>query len=374
MAWNLRAANGDGSATFFFEANNAEPGQVARAIGEHYAVSVLVHGTVAEKKVSGRLIAADLHQALDGLSFLLGVPWRANTNRSVFLMGGSPEKIVQHFPSYGLTQAQLGGLIKDGAVSLVADRVVMEVDQAKGAQVAQVLETFADRKQITLELLLVDVATTTVDRVNEWLDTVRVGGGYYRNTLVKDAAAGAVGGVPGVAARRSGFFQDTEIKALFELLDKDRTSKVEMREQLHLLSGSSSEFTSGEVIENRLFVRQAQTSNDLLQEIERRTVGLRIRIGGTAYRDAWHLTLDLQDSSIVGGRERTTGLQAEKLMDPRDGFISLATFQRRAVDASTQTVPTLAKGFLKKLFTKSTSTKADRSVMILVRPILSVSR
>jgi hypothetical protein len=58
-------------------------------------------------------------------------------------------------------------------------------------------------------------------------------------------------------------------------------------------------------------------------------------------------------------------------MDPKDGFISLATFQRRAGDASTQTVPTLAKGFLKKLFTKSTSTKADRSVMILVRPIFA---
>ncbi len=82
--------------------------EVALAIGTHYGISVLVNGELADKMVTGRLLARSKEEAVESLSFLLGARWRLEGDSICFIGGRTEKKVVQDFPSYGLKAAELG--------------------------------------------------------------------------------------------------------------------------------------------------------------------------------------------------------------------------------------------------------------------------
>ncbi len=340
---------------------------MAEAIADHYAVSVLVHEKSAARKVSGRLICRTLDEALDSFAFLLGEKYRADASRRIFMFGGPEVSVITALPSYGLQTAEVAALSKEG-VRAVADRIVIDADQAKTAELREVLTGFRDRPAITLELFLLDVGDSSVDRVNAWLDTVRVGGGYVAKSYL--TAAGGAGAAPLLQSVRGPTY-DVEVKGLLDLLETERGSRVELRQQVQVLSGSQSRFSSGEVFTDTLYTRQAQTDNDLTSRIERRTVGLTIQLHGTWTGEAWHFRIELEDSSFVNQRERSTKVQTERVLKPDAGFVSLASFTRKSEERTKAGVPGLS-GLGKvgrKLFTKGQTNSASRSLMLLARPV-----
>lgn len=341
---------------------------MALALSEHFAVSVLVHGSASARPVTGRLICQTLPEALDSLSFLLGVKYRADATGRIYLLGGEAVEIVTQLPSYGLTEKDVTGIARDKA-RLVADRIVLQADQTQTSEVRQVLEGFRSRPSITLELFLLDVSDTSVDRVNAWLDSVRVGGGYVAKSFLATTTGGA-GGLPALQSVRGPTY-DVEVAGLFDLLEQERGSRVELRQQVQVLSGSKTQFSSGEVFTDTLYTRQAQTDNDLASRIERRTVGLTVNLTGTATGDAWHFRIDLEDSSFVNQRERSTKVTAERVLDANSGFVNLASFTRKSEERVKSGVPVLSDlGKLgRKLFVKGQTNLASRSLMLLARPV-----
>lgn len=317
--------------------------------------------------MTGRLVCRTLDEALDSFAFLLGAKYRADPARRIFMFGGPEVATITAFPNYGLQAAEVAALSKDGVRS-VADKVVIDADQSKTAELREVLQGFRERPAITLELFLLDVSSTSVDRVNAWLDQVRIGGGYLAKSAL--ATTGAGGAAPVLQAVRGPVY-DVQVQGLFDLLETERKSRIELRQQVQVLSGSSTRFSSGEVFTDTLYTRQAETSNDLASRIERRTVGLTVQISGTWTGDAWHFHIELEDSSLVSSRERSTKVTTERILKPADGFVSLASFTRKSEESVKSGVPVLSSlGKLgRKVFTKSQGITANRSLMLLARPV-----
>jgi len=341
---------------------------VALALSEHFAVSVLVHGSASAKPVTGRLVCQTLPEALESLAFLLGVKYRADSTGRIFLLGGEAVEIVTQLPSYGLTEREVTALGRDKA-RLVADRIVLQADQTVTSEVRQVLDGFRERPAITLELFLLDVSESSVDRVNAWLDQVRVGGGY----VAKSFLAAGTGGATGLPAfqKAAGPVYDVQVGGLLDMLEKERGSRVELRQQVQVLSGSKTTFSSGEVYTDTLYVRQAQTDNDLQSRVERRTVGLTVNLTGVSTGDAWHFRIDLEDSSFVNQRERSTKVTAERVLGINSGFVNLASFTRKSEERVKSGVPVLSDlGRIgRRIFTKGQTNSANRSLMLLARPV-----
>ena len=111
------------ASTFFFSAENCPAPELAQAISEHWAVSVLVHGDEAHRLVTGRLIARNLTDAVESLSFLLGCRYR-KLGAAIYLVGGKSEKVVNVFPSYGLADRDWKAVLGQG-VAGVGDRMVV---------------------------------------------------------------------------------------------------------------------------------------------------------------------------------------------------------------------------------------------------------
>lgn len=357
---------------FFFQATDAAPGIVADAIAEHFAVSVLVHETAAAKKVNGRLVCRTLPESLEALSFLLGVKFRCDESGRTWMVGGEPVEVVSQLPSYGLSAGDVAGITREGA-RLVADRIVLQADQSKTSEVREVLETFKDRPAITLELFLLDVADGSIDRVNAWLDQVRIGGGYLAKAALTTASggAGAVGEAVQTISKVRGPVYDVEVRGLFDLLEKERGSRVELRQQVQVLSGSETQFSSGEIVETPIFLREPETGKDLVSRIERRTVGLQVRLRGVQIEDAWHFRIELEDSNFVSQRERSTKVVTERTLKTDAGMTLLASFSRKTDERLKRGVPVLSNlgKWGDRVFTKTEASRASRSLMLLARPV-----
>ncbi len=321
--------------------------------------------------MSGRLVCQSLTEALDSFAFLLGEKYRADSSRRIFYFGGPEVSVITAFPSYGLQPGEVSGLSKEGVRS-VADRIVIDADQSKTAELRAVLDQFKVRPSITLELFLLDVGDSSVDRVNAWLDQVRIGGGYVAKSFVA-ASAGGIGAGAATIQKYSGPVYDVNVQGLFDMLELERKSRVELRQQVQVLSGAKCSFSSGEVIADTLYTRQSETSNDLASRIERRTVGLTVELQGTWTGEAWHFRVDLEDSSFVSQRERSTKVTTERILKETDGFVSLASFTRKTEESTKAGVPVLSGlGRLgRSMFTKSQVNHGNRSLMLLARPLSS---
>lgn len=291
----------------------------------------------------------------------------------VILIGADPEKSLQSFPSYGLNGAGLGGILKDGG-AIVGDRIWVETDTVRGAEIGEALAAVANRKTLLLELYVLDVASNRVDRVNEWLDSMTAGVGYVSSSapLILNPA----GGIGQAIQPQRGLTHDLELKALFQLLELERDIRLELRQQVQILSGSEVQFQAGEVVSTPLIRREPQTGQDLITEIERRTVGLNLTVNATSWSNRWYLKASFSDSSLTGtgqgARERTTKLVADRMIRDTENMFLLASFTRTSRERDLRGVPILAKWKWTKRFSqKSEVNSGSRNFMILARPILS---
>ncbi len=86
---------------------------------------------------------------------------------------------------------------------------------------------------------------------------------------------------------------------------------------------------------------------------------------------SWRLRIELEDSSFVNQRERSTKGQNERVPKPDRGFVSLASFTRKSEERTKAGVAVLS-GLDKvgrKLFTKGQTNSASRSLMPPDRPV-----
>ena len=136
-------------------------------------------------------------------------------------------------------------------------------------------------------------------------------------------------------------------------------------------SGTTTKFTSGQIVEQPLIVREPQTGKDLVTQIDRRTVGLSLNLRATAFADGWHIEFDLSDSAISNAAERTTTFTGQRRIKDNDGFFLLTSFNRTVRDGARLEVPGFAKiPLVGKAFRKSTASTQNRSVVLLARPVL----
>lgn len=347
---------------------------MALAIGEHYSVSVLVHGSAADKLVSGRLYATDLEEAIESLSFLVGTRWRLQGS-GVYLIGGSPEKTMRSYPSYGLQREEMAPLLRDGG-SVLADRVVVETDQLRASQIGNVLAELNDRHSLDLELYVLSVAESSVDRVNEWLDTFQVGLNYFQNSALPYvsplSAAGAAGAQLGEMTRKRGFTYRVDARALLDFVKLSDGIKVETRQTIQVLSGGRSRFSSGDVLEDVTYttVPGSIGSDQLVSNIQRRTVGLVFELSATYWGTNWSIKVLMEDSSLSGGNERTTSYTGERILRPGDEYFLLASFTRDATENWKKGIPVLNRvPLIGKVFRKEETVKGKRSVMVVARPV-----
>lgn len=311
-------------------------------------------------------MASDVTQAVEAVAFLLGAKTRRDPVSGTWYIGSDPEKLVVSFPSYGLTATEVRGAIKDGQV--IADRVVVEADSVRAAQIGETLGAFSNRLSLTMEILVLDVASNSVDRVNAWLDQVNIGAGYVTKSAI--AAVDPAAGLAAVAPDR-GWVWDVDLRGLLRLLDDGGNVRMELRQQVQVMSGGKTRFESGEVIEVPLIVREPQTGRDLITQIDRRTVGLDVTLEAVHVDGRWVLTLAFLDSSINNGREVKTSIQAQKMLRPDAPMTLLASFTRATVASKRSSVPILGTipKIGRRLFSKGTTDRGNRSIMILARPV-----
>jgi len=354
---------------FFFLASESTPAEVALAISDHWGVSVLVHESVAGKKVTGRLVTRTLDEALSGFSFLLGCKFRSDATGGTWMVGGEAVRSITYLPSYGLNASDVAGISREGA-RLVADRIVLEVDEGKTKELRAVVESFKVRPAMLVELFLLDVASSSVDRINAWLDEFRIAGGYVaRAAIVASDPTGAVAG--SMVTKVASPVYDVNVKGLLELIEKERSARVELRQQVQVLSGSETVFQSGEIIENQIITREPETGKDLVSGFERRTVGLQLKLRAVSTTAGWYFNVNLEDSNFVANRERSNKIVTERLMPPGGAMTLLASFTRKTDESIGQAVPILSSipKLGRRLFTKKVSNSATRSLMLLAREI-----
>lgn len=370
MAWLLKAEQSE-PLPFFFLADDATAVMVAEAVADHYAVSVLVDPKLADKKISGRLVAHSLQEALQAMSFLLNCKFRGDVDGSSWMVGGEAVHVVTQSPSYGLSSAEVAGISHESA-RLVGDRIILEADQGKTKEIQQVLEAYKIRPSMLLELFLLDVSSTSVDRVNEWLDQFRIGVGYVAQAalVVADPTHGAVAAAATIQ-KVSGPVYDVQVAGLLRIIEKERNARVELRQQLQVVSGSETTFSSGEIVETQLITREPETGKDLVSKVERRTVGLQLRLRGVDMGDGWFFRVDLDDSNFVSNRERSTKIITERYLKLGTGLTLLASFTRKSDETIRSGVPILgAMGRLgRRLFNKQEKLHGERSLMLLARPV-----
>jgi len=343
---------------------------VALALSEFYNVSVLIHGDMGKKLVTGKLRSADLEQGLEALCFLLGTKSR-KVGDDIFLVGGSSSKVIRQFPSNGIKVGELGAL-REG-VSLLGDRVVVETDQVRAAQIQEVIEGLTNRRSLTLEIYVMDVSELDVDRVNSWLTAVKLGAGYFANTAVPymGAAQAADAVIHPDAYRKRGFSGTADIQVMFDFMRDCVDSRLILREQIQVMSGGSSRFESGQVMEDVTYSTAGQTSGQLVSGITRRTVGLTMNVEAVSMGATnWFIQVVMSDSAVLGEDEFKTMYEGERILGERDPFFLLAAFTRNTKQTTGEGVPVLKSlPVVGKWFKKSETLKRKRQVMVLARPV-----
>ncbi len=362
---------------FFFEARDCPAQEVALAIGSYYSVSVLVNGDLSAHNVTGRLYAESLTEAVTSLAFLLGARWRPEGTNVFFVGGRTEKKIVTDFPSYGLKAAELGLVLRDGA-SVVGDRVIVETDEMRASQIGEVLQKFARRPALTLEIWVLDVSDAKVDYVNAWLSSLSLGAGYFQNTAVPylnpiSAAASGIGDLGGDLTRTRGFTYQVDAQNLLALVNQSSGLRVDLREQIQVLSGGSAEFKSGDVLTDVTYqvLPMAQTQQgQVVSSITRRTVGLQVQLQAVCFGSNWLVSVDLDDSTLAGTSETTTHYTGSRVVTLGEPYFLLASFTRKQSSRTKDGVPVLSSlPLVGPVFSRSQTNSSLRNVMVLARPV-----
>jgi hypothetical protein len=341
-------------------------------MSEFYKVSILMHGELAQKKITANLISGSLEEALQSLTFLLATTYRQQTPY-IYLVGGSALRTISQLPSYGLTTHDLTPILKDTG-SVVADRVILEADEAKTSQLDKVLGWFKRRPSLTLDIYILSVSDSYVDIVNAWLESFKLGATFFENSAIPyirpTTAAGQVIANAGDYNRPRGLNGFADISTLLSLSPDATSIRIDSREQIQVTSGGQSKFTSGLVLQDINYNVLPNTSNQVQSATIRRTVGLTLDIKAVASETNWFLNIDIRDSSINSGEESETAYTGSRIMNDTDGFALLASFAKKTKQVSHSKVPILATvPGLRQLLTKSTTNTLNQNIMILARTV-----
>lgn len=278
------------------------------------------------------------------------------------MFGGNDDERINVFPDYGMGQGGFAGVVR-GQTAKVGDSVVFRGTQKEENELKAVIESLAKRKTITLEILMLDMTDDEFERLNGWLDQLSLSAGYVAREQVFDGLGSGLGVL---VPNGAGPVWDVNIKGVLTLLDTFKSGKVELREQIQILSGAESVFSSGQVVETPLILREPQTGDDLVTRIERRNIGLDMTIGATHADGDWFIDLDVSDSSMQNGLELTTSLQTQKrIRQGTRGSFQLASFTRKSIGDSKKAVPGLSRiPKVGRLFKKEDTQKSARQVVI----------
>jgi hypothetical protein len=359
---------------WFFLADAAQIADVAAAISDHWGVSVLVGPDLLGKSLSGRLVANSVSNALDAVSFLVSSQWRRDSGGSVFLLGGEKVESVVALPSYGISASQLGSLV-GGEALVVGDRLILSAGSQRISEVRGVLASLADRQSALVELFILDVSTNTVERVGAWIDSMKAGVGFVARRSVEVATAGLTGGAANAVqvVQYAEPVYDVDLRGLLDLLERDKTSRVALRQQCEVLSGSTLNFELGDVVEDTLYVRDPSApggGTDLVTEIDRRTVGLVVQLSGVDLGERWHWKIKVDDGVRGAGRETILGLEAETLLPVSGPPEMVASYRRTTSESFTRTpLGMRPRGWFGRKLSQSTSREGERALMILIRPM-----
>jgi len=142
---------------------------------------------------------------------------------------------------------------------------------------------------------------------------------------------------------------------------------------MQVVSGSSSMFQSGQVLQDVTYSTVQNTTAQLTSSITRRTVGLILNL--TAVNcDAtnWFLTVSFTDGSVNGTTETSTVYTGNRMITEGDNYFLLGSFMRKGLNSTASSVPILsAVPGLGRLFRSKTTTKTRDNVVILARPVLA---
>jgi hypothetical protein len=341
-------------------------------------VSVLIGPDILGKRVTGRLVAGSVSNALDAVSFLVSAQWRADSTGAVFLLGGEKVESVVSLPSYGISATQLGSLV-GGEALVVGDRLILAAGSQRISEVRGVLASLADRPSALVELFVLDVSTNTVERVGAWIDQVKASGGFVARRAVEvgTGGLGTAGSVVNVLSYAEPVY-NVEISGLLDMLERDRTARVALRQQCTVLSGSTLSFSVGDVVEDVTYVRDTSApggGTDLVTQISRRTVGLTVDLTGVEVGEVWHWKVRLDDGDRGLARETRLTLEAEKIM-PVYGPPEMVASYRRTTQDSLLKTPLGGRGktWLGRKLSQSTARTGERALMILIRPMGLVGR
>lgn len=352
LAFGVHALAGD----FFFDADHASAEDIARAIGEYYGCSVLVGGNDNQRICTGRLLATNVQTAVEALAFMIGSHWRREGDKIFFVGGKSDAKVVKSYPSYGLGPS-LGVLSRDSFGGVVGDRFVIEADETRASQVAQVMETVRERPWAEIELFVVDSSRDTAKRIGDWLSSARAGAGV----IAQSALVASTSGIGFTAVNGFAPTYDVQIQGLFDLVRQNGDSKLESHETMQVLSGARSSFSSGQVLTDTSYTVVPNTAQQLQSVITRRTVGLTFDLTATRAGTNWLLSVTLSDSSVSNAGEFTTRYQGDRLANTNAGFFLLASYTRKLRERSTDgwsLIPAIHR---------KTDTRTEREVTVLCR-------
>lgn len=368
--WSAPTGNPYPGRTFWFHAEGVAASEVAAEISAAFGVSVLVHTGSAGLPVTGHVAGATVKEAVESLGFLLGLPSRQDASGGFWYVGGGRETELESFPTYGLPAAVLGGAFKERG-TLLGDRLLVDAEAPRLAQVRKILDTLADRRVLRLELVVLDSAKRDWEYVNKWLDQFRVAGGYMARSAVATGTGGAGEAAKGLSwVRGQGVTYDVDVNAVLGLVDTERRGKVRLRQVAQVLSGSKTRFESGQVVEDKIYTREPYTGEDLVSSIERRTVGFTCDLAATAATNGWFLTLDLQDSGFVGGQEVRTQITADHLLRVGGALVELLRYERDTTEGYKQAVTGFAKlPVVGPLFRKSDTQRNRRVVVVFARGV-----
>lgn len=342
FSWPLRAAE-----PFSFVADDSPAAVVAQALAEHYQISLFLPGEVGAKKVSGVLRGANLEESLDLLSYFCGATWRKQG--AVYYFGGAEPAQFYTFSSAGLDINVLRSVF--GEVSIVGDNVVVKSTPTQFAQMQSVAQKLIVRKVLRLRCTVVDIAESAVPAFYDFLKSATVG--------VSKTGNGLHGSVT----------MPTNISVILDFLQSQGSTKMKLDSEFEMPSGESLTVASGSIIETELYVRPNQSDQDLVTQIDRRQLGLTVRLTPYEYDDKWFVRYDVQDADSAAGTERRLAINGS--VDLRAlTAVKLASITREKETTVDKRVPGISKVPLigRAFRSKGTSTET-RVVMVFIQRI-----
>lgn len=278
--------------TFEFRADGASTQDVARAIGEHFKVSLFVEPKVAERKVTGYLREGSLETALNTLSFFTQSTWR-RAGEAIYI--GDEEK-ERYFavPSAGLDAAAIKVIWPNSVLS--GDTILVKAKPTDFAQLKDVVESMQRRQQFTTRILICDVGANYRDPVNTFLGSLKLG-----ITATGDLAHGARLTAP------------ITIQDVYEFLKSRTDVRIKTFTDYRIVSGEETKLTAGNVLERQVFIRPTEAlegnANTLVTRFDRLQLGLTVVLRAFKYADRWFVRFQIEDADFENERERRTSSQ-----------------------------------------------------------------